>query len=250
MRAVLPVVAVLAAMVALLVFLTVGAGAPRWVEDGLAALVLTALAAGLLVLFVAPGFGDVLHRRLGYLWERLRTRRAEIDLLKERIDQLQHPHHMMQLGNVLQRQGHFDAAADWYAKAIERDQEHVDARYKLAHCHMARRRYDEAAQLFEEVHRRKPEHDYGGAYLHLARVQQLRGNDERAREVYGTLLRFYPGHPEGTYRYARLLEQYGDGEAVRQHMRQIVSAVRHSPPFQRRRNRHWMLMAQWWLWRH
>lgn len=250
MRTVLPVAAVLMAAAAILTIVGGGGGMPRGVSDALAAIVISACAAALLVLFVAPGFGDTLNRRLAHLWERLRTRRAEVDEIKDRVEQLQHPHHMMQLGSIYLRQGRFDTAADWFSKALEKDEDHVDARYKLALCQLGSKRYEQAAELLEEVHDRKPEHDYGGAYLHLARVQELCGNDERAREVYGTLLRFYPGHPEGTYRYARLLERNGNGEPVREYMRQIVSAVRNSPAFQRRRNRHWMLRAQWWLWRH
>lgn len=249
MRTLLPAAAVSVALIALVVMLGSAQLLPPWLHDALTAAVALVCGGALLTLFIAPGFGDALHRRISHLWERLRTRGAEVAGIRERVEQLQHPHHMLQLGNVYLRQGRFDLAAEWFTKALVKDQEHVDARYKLALCHFGRKQYDQAAELLEAVHERQPGHDYGGAYLYLARAQQLCGNDDRAREVYGTLLRFYPGHPEGTYRYARLVEQDGNGDAVRQYMRQIVSAVRNSPPFQRRRNRHWMIMAQWWLWR-
>ena len=99
------------------------------------------------------------------------------------------------------------------------------------------------------MHAIKPDHDYGMAYLRLAQSQQFRGNDSRAGEVFQTMLRFYPGHPEGTYYYGLLLAGDHSPEKARQLMEEVIFNVRHSPSFSRRRNRHWSLKARWWLWR-
>ncbi len=86
-------------------------------------------------------------------------------------------------------------------------------------------------------------------YLRLAESQQYCGNLDRAADVYQTMLRFYPGHPEGEYHYALLLAGQNSLTKAKELMRDVVFTVRHSPSFHRRRNRHWALKAQWWLWR-
>ena len=86
------------------------------------------------------------------------------------------------------------------------------------------------------------------AYLRLAQSQQFVGNQSRAKEIYQILLRFYPGHPEGSYFYALLLADEDQLLAARKLMNDLIFTVRHSPGFHRRRNRHWALKARWWLW--
>ena len=114
----------------------------------------------------------------------------------------------------------------------------------------AQKQYAAAAELLEKVNAQKPDYDYGMAYLRLAQSQQFVGNNSRAAEVYQTLLRFYPGHPEGTYRYALLKADNHALDEARKLMRDVIFTVSHSPGFHRRRNRHWALKRRLWLWRH
>ena len=51
-------------------------------------------------------------------------------------------------------------------------------------------------------------------------------------------------------RDAELLEEAGDRDTAREQMRRVITSVRNSPAFGRRRNGHWLWKAQWWLWRH
>jgi hypothetical protein len=203
-----------------------------------------------ILLWVAPGTIYRLRDEFGELRERLRGRRSEIDDLTQRIHHLGKPHHMAQLGAILQRQGRAKQAAQWFAKALEQDATMVDARYRLALCRMREKKFQEAAVLLEQVHETKPDHDYGGAYLRLAQASERAGNDERAAAVYPMLFKSCPGHAEGCYGYGLLLDRRGDRTAARQQMEQVVFSVGNSPTFHRRRNRHWMWKAKWWLWRH
>ena len=218
-----------------------------WVSRALGVVIGLACPVFFLLMLVAPaalyGLGD----RLSTVWERLRTRRAEIEDLQHRIAHLGKPHLMAQLGAIYFRQGRYKQAAHWFRQALEKDPDLIDARYRLAICHLKASQFEPACELLEEVHRRKPDHDYGGAYLRLAQVSGALRRSERAEEVYRTLLRFYPGQPEGCFRYGKLLAERGDPEAARAQMQQVVFSVRNSPAFQRRRNRHWMLKARWWL---
>jgi tetratricopeptide (TPR) repeat protein len=203
-----------------------------------------------ILLWVAPGTIYRLRDDAGELWERLRGRRSEIDDLMQRIHHLGKPHHMAQLGAIFQRQGRHKQAGHWFAKALEQDGAMVDARYRLALCRMREKKFQEAATLLEEVHAAKPDHDYGGAYLRLAQASELAGNDDRAAAVYPMLFKCCPGHAEGCYGYGLLLKRRGDVHEARQQMEQVLLSVRNSPTFHRRRNRHWMWKARWWLWRH
>jgi tetratricopeptide (TPR) repeat protein len=154
---------------------------------------------------------------------------------------------MVQLGMIYAGQGKPAKAQDLFAQALVKDPTMLDARYRLGLCKYDRGEFAQAAELLEEVHRAKPEYDYGQAYLRLAQSQQRVGNAGRAAEVYETLLRFYPGHAEGSFGYAMLLADQGDRTRATALLKEMMFTVRHSPPFQRRRNRHWALKGRWWL---
>jgi tetratricopeptide (TPR) repeat protein len=203
----------------------------------------------LLSLYAAPGLYRDMHDGLRRTWERVAGRRREIDDLQRKIAHLNHPHHMTQLGQIYYRQGRLGKAAELFQQTVGRDPDALEARYRLALCHFDQGRYGPAAELLEQVHAVKPEYDYGMAYLRLAEAQHRLGHTERAAEVYGTLLKFYPSHPEGSYQFALLRAERGELADARRLMGDVVFAVRHSPSFHRRRNRHWMLKARWWLWR-
>jgi hypothetical protein len=202
-----------------------------------------------LLMFLAPGIGYNMSASIQARWERMKGRRAEIEDLTRRINHLRKPHLMAQLAGIYLRQGRHKLAAEWYTKALEHDGTMLEARYRLAECHLHENRPLDAMELLEQVHTTKPDHDYGGAYLRLAQASERAGREQRASEVFAILLRFYPGHPEGSFCYGLLLDRLGKPEEARKQMEQVIFSVRNSPPFQRRRNRHWMWKAKWWLWR-
>jgi tetratricopeptide (TPR) repeat protein len=197
---------------------------------------------------VAPGLFHRLDTTMGFVAGGFgRGRRDAADLLA-RIEQMGKPHHMAQLGHLYLAHGRPRKAAHWLERALELDPQLLDARYHLAACHLSRRRTPEAAELFEQVYATKPDHDYGTLCLRLAQCHQRLGNDSRASEIFQRLMRFYPGHPEGAYHFALLEAKQGNHQRAAQLMRDVTIAVRRSPRFHRRRNRHWAWKARWWLW--
>ena len=249
MRTVLILLLIAGLSVAVLVL---GFGVPPeligfWVNRGVAGILSLACPLFFLIMLLAPGVGYGISEDLQEWWERFKGHRHEIEDLTQRINHLGKPHHMAQLGGIYLRQGRYKLAGDWFGKALEKDATLLDARYRLAICRMREKRFQDAAELLEQVHATKPDHDYGGLYLRLAQANELVGNTERATQVYPTMLKFYPGHPEGHYGYGLLLERLGRPDDARRQMEQVVFSVRNSPSFQRRRNRHWMWKARWWL---
>jgi len=204
----------------------------------------------LIMLFWAPGLFNELTAAPRSAWSRVAAHRREVEDLKQKIAHLDKAHHMALLGTVYLREGRVRRAQEWFERAREKEPDLLDARYKLALCHFEQKQYAEAAPLLEEVHKEKPGHDYGVAYLRLAESHQRLGDLDRAAEVYEQLLQFYPGQPEACYHYALLEADRGDMEKAKKLMEGVVFSVRHSPAFQRRRNRHWQLKARWWLLRH
>ncbi len=202
-----------------------------------------------LSLFYAPGIYREAYADLRRLFGRLGFRHREIEDLERKIAHLDKPHHMLQLGTLLARQGRHAAAERWLAEAARREPQSVEAQYRLAASLFELGRAAEAAPLFEQVHQAKPDHDYGLAYLRLAQCQQRLGATDRAAVVYQQMLRLYRGHPEATYHHGLLLAERGDLAGAAAAMREMISTLRLAPRFQRRRNRHWMLRARWWLWR-
>jgi tetratricopeptide (TPR) repeat protein len=197
--------------------------------------------------WAAPGLFQRFDITMGFVAGLGSSRREAAELLA-RIDHMGKPHHMAQLGHLYLAHGRPRKAAHWLERALELDPQLLDARYRLAQCHLSRRKVPEATELFEQVYATKPDHDYGMLYLRLAQCHQRLGNDERAREIFQRLLRFYPGHPEGSYHFALLEAQEGDRQRASELMRGVITTVARSPRFQRRRNRHWAWKARWWLW--
>ena len=200
----------------------------------------------LLMMLLAP-VGHLMGDRLGTIWERMKSRRTEIDDLTGKVRQLDKAYHMRQLGDIYFRQGRYALASPWYSRAAEKDSDLLDARYKLGVCRIRQGAFQDAVELLEQVHATKPNHAYGAAYLHLAQAQEQSGNPGRAEEVYAKMIKFYPGHVEACYNYGRVLERTGDMGAARRQMEQVVLSVRNSPSHQRRKNQHWLWKAKWWL---
>ena len=209
-----------------------------------------ALPAIIITSYAAPGIWQNVAADVRHGWYRLRTRRRDIDELEVKVAHLDRAYHMHQLGLIYAAQGRVAKAKSWFERALSKDSDAYETKYHLALCHFAQKHYAAAADLLEQVHTQKPDYDYGMAYLRLAQSQDFVGNKPRAVEVYKTLLRFYPGHAEGSYYYALLLGEEQAIDEARRLMRELIFTVRHSPSFHRRRNRHWALKAQWWLWRH
>jgi len=203
-----------------------------------------------LTLWVAPGIYRDTADDFRQYWERLRTRRHEMEDLRRKVAHLDKPHHMVQLGALYLRQGRVAQALPLLEKAHEREPDALETKYRLAICYLERQRWEEASALLEQVHDEKADYDYGSAYLRLADVQTRLGNLHRAREVYEAMLQYYPGQPECCYKLALLLAQEGERGRAVELMREVVFTVRHSPRFQRRRNGHLAFKARWWLWRH
>jgi tetratricopeptide (TPR) repeat protein len=127
-----------------------------------------------IMLYAAPGFLDDLRHDMHRFTSRFRSRRLEIEELQRRIAQLDKPHHMLELAKLLSSLGKPAQAIPWYQRVLEREPDTLEARYLLGLARAETGDINGAAELLEAVHARKPDHDYGQAYLRLAQVQARR----------------------------------------------------------------------------
>ena len=199
---------------------------------------------GFFVLLLGPILGLPIVERLEHRALRQQHNQAEIDDLQDRIARLDAPHLMAQLGNIYFEQEQYDQAIEQYQAALEKDPNLIDAAYRLAQCWLHRGRAQEAHSLMEQVFEAKPDHDYGGAYLRLGEAAAAAHEMERAEQVLRMLLRFYPGHLEGTVRLAEVLGAQGRGDEAAPLLDAALFADAHAPKFRRQQNRPWQRKAQ------
>ena len=199
---------------------------------------------GFFVLLLGPILGLPIVERLENRAIRQQHTRAEVEELQHRIAQLGAPHLMAQLGNIYFDQEQYDQASEQYEAALAKEPSLIDAAYKLARCWLHQGRVDEAYGLMEQVFEAKPDHDYGGAYLRLGEAAAAAHKLERAEQVLGMMLRFYPGHLEGTVRLAEVLDAQGRGGEAVPLLDAALFADAHAPKFRRQQNRPWQRKAE------
>ncbi len=210
--------------------------------------VLEALAVAVMVgLFIAP---FVLYPLKVAVGERRKLRRvlnSQIEELRAAVDRLGTPYHMSQLGAALLEAGDYEEAAKWLTRALERDPQSIDTRFHLGRCYFLQRRYDAAGRQLEEVVRQRPTHAYGEAFFLYARALEELGDHSAARDAFEQFLKYYPNHPEATYRFARLLERSGEISRAATLLREMIAAVEAGPSFQKQRQQQWVRRAREWL---
>jgi hypothetical protein len=201
----------------------------------------------MLTLFVTPFLIYPIKERLAAYLGRRKVLRKQIALLRQQVDRLGNAYQMTQLGAALVEAGQHEEAEHWLQEALRREPSNLDARYHLGRCLLELKKPAEAAAYLESVVRERPTHEYGNALLLLAQAQELAGNRAQACETYRLLLKHYPYHPEGSYRYALLLDNVGSREEAVHILRDMVAALEQAPAFQRRRQASWLQRAKFWL---
>lgn len=106
--------------------------------------------------------------------------------------------------------GHYDReedrrAAELFDAVLRRDPEHVEAAYKLANLRKAAGRLGEAAKLYDRVLKRAPQH--AEARNNLGAVLQAAGRPEAAELCYREALRARPSLAQPWLNLGRLLQE-------------------------------------------
>jgi tetratricopeptide (TPR) repeat protein len=151
------------------------------------------------------------------------------------------------LGLIYQQRHQYDEAKASFARAIEIDPDETDAHYQLGRIAREEGRLAEAISYFDAVVSRNPEHSQGEAWREIGWTYFQAGQYEDARTAFERFIEKRPSDAEARYRYGMTLhhlERYDDAAAE---MRACIEAVRTSPAYKYRAEKHWASEAESFL---
>ena len=151
------------------------------------------------------------------------------------------------LGLIYQQRGQREEAKASFARAIEIDPEETDAQYQLGRIAREEGRLGEAISYFDAVVSRNPEHSLSEVWREIGWTYFQAGQYEDARVAFGRFIERRPSDAEGRYRYGLTLHQLGRYDDAAIEMRACIEAVRTSPAYKYRAEKHWASEAQSFL---
>jgi len=151
------------------------------------------------------------------------------------------------LGLIYQQRGQLAEAKERFARAIEIDPDETDAHYQLGRIAREQGRLVDAITHFEAVVQRDPEHSQNEVWREIGRTYFEAGQLEDARAAFEQFLAKRPSDAEGHYRYGLALKRLGRGDDAASEMRACIEAVRTSPTYKYRAEKHWMSEAEAFL---
>jgi tetratricopeptide (TPR) repeat protein len=151
------------------------------------------------------------------------------------------------LGLIYQQRRQNEEAKSSFRRAIEIDPDETDAHYQLGRIAREEGRLADAINHFDAVVTRSPEHsqnevwrEIGNAYLEAAQYGDARSAFERFIEKR-------PSDAEGRFRYGLTLHRLGKYDDAASEMKACIEAVRTSPAYKYKVEKHWASEAQSFL---
>jgi tetratricopeptide (TPR) repeat protein len=151
------------------------------------------------------------------------------------------------LGLIYQQRGQLEEAKASFIRAIEIDAEETDAHYQLGRIAREEGRLPEAINHFDAVVSRNPEHSLSEAWREIGWTYFQAGQYDDARTAFERFIEKRPSDAEGRYRYGLTLHQLGRYDEAAAEMQACIEAVRTSPAYKYRAEKHWASEAQSFL---
>lgn len=151
------------------------------------------------------------------------------------------------LGLIYQQRGQHEEAKVSFKRAIEIDPDETDAHYQLGRIAREEGRLADAINHFDAVVSRNPEHSQSEAWREIGWTYFQAGQYDDARAAFERFIARRPSDAEGRYRYGLTLHQLGRTEAAATEMRACIEAVRTSPAYKYRAEKHWASEAESFL---
>jgi tetratricopeptide (TPR) repeat protein len=151
------------------------------------------------------------------------------------------------LGLIYQQRGQREEAKASFTRAIEIDPEETDAHYQLGRIAREEGRLAEAINHFDAVVSRNPEHSLSEVWREIGHAYFQAAQYEDARVAFERFIDKRPSDAEGRYRYGLTLHQLGRYDDAATEMRACIEAVRTSPAYKYRAEKHWASEAQSFL---
>jgi tetratricopeptide (TPR) repeat protein len=151
------------------------------------------------------------------------------------------------LGLIYEQRGQYEEAKASFARAIEIDTEETDAHYQLGRIAREEGRLADAINHFDAVVRQNPEHSQNEVWREIGHAYFQAGQYEDARGAFERFIDKRPSDAEGRYRYGLTLYQMGRRDDAASEMQACIEAVRTSPAYKYRAEKHWASEAQSFL---
>jgi len=151
------------------------------------------------------------------------------------------------LGLIYQQRRQYDEAKSSFARAIEIDPDETDAHYQLGRIAREQGRLADAISHFDAVVSRNPEHSQSEAWREIGWTYFQAAQYEDARVAFERFIDKRPSDAEARYRYGLTLHQLGRYDDAATEMRACIEAVRTSPAYKYRAEKHWASEAESFL---
>jgi tetratricopeptide (TPR) repeat protein len=186
----------------------------------------------------------------GYLGEINRNHRARVAFKQNLEAATLNPadasaHYNLAL--IHQQKGDLEAARDRFQRAIQIDENEIDAHYQLGRIARQQQRLGDAIRHFEQVVLREPGHAQYEIWREVGSTYIEAGQFEDARNALEQFLEHRPSDPEGLYLMGRAHAGLGDKREAASLMQACIDAVRTSPAYKYRASKRWLNEAQQFL---
>lgn len=194
------------------------------------------------LLWVFPFFGALAYcfyylfpnSRLEYWLFRRGADRNQLGQLEAATIHIGNASNFEEFGDALWRQKRYPEAEKAYREAVRKDPKLRDARARLGYCLTALGRPAEALPLIESVIAEKRDHDHEHLLWEAARCQRALGDLAKARQLYEEYTARH-SYFAAQVELAEVCAQWGDVAEARRLCEEVMTDLKHSPPYVRRR---------------
>jgi len=148
------------------------------------------------------------------------------------------------LGLIHQQRGELEAARERFERAIQIDQEEIDAHYQLGRIARAQKRFADAIKNFEQVVARNRTHSQHEIWREVGATYIAAEQYEDARNALEQFLEHRPSDPEGLYLMGRAHAGLGHRREAASSMQACIEAVKTAPAYKYRADKRWLNEAQ------
>jgi tetratricopeptide (TPR) repeat protein len=151
------------------------------------------------------------------------------------------------LGLIHQQRGELEAARERFERAIQIDEEEIDAHYQLGRIARAQKRFAEAIKNFEQVVARDQLHSQHEIWREVGATYIAAEQYEDARNALDRFLQNRPSDPQGLYLMGRAHAGLGHRREAASSMQACIEAVKTAPAYKYRADKRWLNEAQQFL---